>query len=334
MRHLIFIFVDHFEPRTIEDVERWTTHYPDAMQRFTDADGRPPRHSWFYDKDDPGVLEALGRLCRKGFGEIELHLHHSHDNSAALRETLASRVEKYSAHGALITRGAVPRKTFGFIHGKWSLDNSRGAEHCGVNDELIVLRESGCYADFTFPAWGRMQPAMKRRIFYAKDDLNPKSYDRGVEVEVGGLPSGDLMLIQGPTGLSGIPRKAARIPGLVNFIDKLIGTCGVDAHLPPKPERIDRWVRANVHVKGRPDWTFVKVHTHGARPENAEAYLLRNAAMLHGHLGLRYNNLAEWRLHYATAREAYNIVKAAEAGMTGDPGAYRDFEIAPYQNTV
>ena len=43
-----------------------------------------------------------------------------------------------------ISRGSdepKPVSTFGFVHGKWSLDNSRGDEHCGVNNELAVLRE-------------------------------------------------------------------------------------------------------------------------------------------------------------------------------------------------
>jgi hypothetical protein len=30
-----------------------------------------------------------------------------------------------------------------------------------------------------------------------------------------------------------------------------------------------------------------------------------------------------------TAREMYNIVKAAEAGHSGDPARYRDFELPP-----
>ena len=48
----------------------------------------------------------------------------------------------------------------------------------------------------------------------------------------------------------------------------------------------------------------------------------------------RYNDGESWRLHFATAREAYNIVKAAEAGRERDPGRYRNFEIAPYRNTT
>ena len=37
-------------------------------------------------------------------------------------------------------------------------------------------------------------------------------------------------------------------------------------------------------------------------------------------------------LHYVTAREAFNIVKAAEAGKTGNPNDYRDFFISPPAN--
>ena len=42
---------------------------------------------------------------------------------------------------------------FAFIHGNWSLDNSRpDGRWCGLNNELILLRELGCYADFTLPS--------------------------------------------------------------------------------------------------------------------------------------------------------------------------------------
>ena len=42
-----------------------------------------------------------------------------------------------------------------------------------------------------------------------------------------------------------------------------------------------------------------------------------------------YNDGSRYVLHYVTAREAYNIIKAAEAGKSGDPGAWRDFVLPP-----
>jgi hypothetical protein len=41
-----------------------------------------------------------------------------------------------------------------------------------------------------------------------------------------------------------------------------------------------------------------------------------------------------FRLHYVTAREAYNIARAAEAGHSGDPNDYRDFLVPPPANRV
>ena len=41
----------------------------------------------------------------------------------------------------------------------------------------------------------------------------------------------------------------------------------------------------------------------------------------------RYNDGVDWKLHYVSARETYNIIKAAESGLDGNPGDYRDFLI-------
>ena len=312
----------------------WLKRYPQVASRFVDADGRHPQHTWFYDGADPEVLSQLSSMCQRGLGEIELHLHHSHDTSGGLRRKLERRKRIFAEHGALITAGPNPKHTFGFIHGKWSLDNSRGDKFCGVNSELTVLRDAGCYADFTFPAWGRMQPSKFNSIFYATDDPDrPKSYDTGVDVEASKAPLGDLMIFQGPGKLSGIPAKLSCVPGTAKLVDRLWLTCAMDAHLPVRPQRVDRWVEANVHVKGRDDWVFVKVHTHGARPRNYTAYFDKSADVLHGYLNERYNDGHAWKLHYATAREAYNMVKAAEAAVAGDdPNVYRDFLLAPYRN--
>jgi hypothetical protein len=334
MRHLIFLFADHFEPRSAEAVAAWREGYPEVARAFADSDGRSPRHTWFYDGEDPAVLDSLGALCRTGLGEVEVHLHHSRDTAGGLREKLERRKAVYARSGALITAGPNPVSTFGFVHGKWSLANSRGDKYCGVNDELAVLRQANCYADFTFPAWGRMQPRKRNSIYYAASDpTRPKSYDTGEDVRVGGKPSGALMIFQGPGQLSGVPRAAGRVPLLARLADRLWLTCSMEAHMPPTPRRVDRWVEANIRVAGRPEWVFVKVHMHGARPLNFSAYFNSGAQQLHSRLATRYKDGIAWRLHYVTAREAYNIVKAAEAGMGGDPDGYRDFVIAPYANS-
>ena len=79
---------------------------------------------------------------------------------------------------------------------------------------------------------------------------------------------------------------------------------------------------------------FVKVYTHGAVAQDHEAVLGAWRDRMHADLEARYNDGVNHVLHYVTAREAYNIAKAAEAGRSGDPNAYRDFVIPPPVNHV
>ena len=52
-------------------------------------------------------------------------------------------------------------------------------------------------------------------------------------------------------------------------------------------------------------------------------------ADLHTRLCEHYNDGRRYRLHYVTAREMYNAIRAAERGLAGNPGEYRDLEIGP-----
>jgi len=92
---------------------------------------------------------------------------------------------------------------------------------------------------------------------------------------------------------------------------------------------VDAWVKTAVHVEGRPDWVFVKVHTHGTQEHDMDTLLGEPVEAMHAYLEDRYNDGERHVLHYVTAREAYNIVKAAEAGLQGDPGQYRDHVLPP-----
>jgi hypothetical protein len=329
--HLMFAFVDHFEPqwmrppRAVEQrrVARWCDGYRALAARHRDADGVHPRHTFFYPEEEyrPEHLDALATLCRDGFGEIEVHLHHDHDTEAGLRDKLSRFVQVlHERHGALPVHPHTGRPAFGFIHGNWALDNSRAdGRWCGVNNELQVLRELGCYADFTLPsAPNDTQTRKVNSLYYATDDpARPKSHDTGVDVRVGGTPCGDLLILQGPLALNWRRRRWALLPRIEN--------ADVRAANPPSADRIDLWVKQRIQVLGRPEWIFVKVHTHGAQEHDMPALLGPPVERLFEHLERRYNDGREFVLHYVSAREMFNIVKAAEAGHGGNPNRYRDF---------
>ena len=89
------------------------------------------------------------------------------------------------------------------------------------------------------------------------------------------------------------------------------------------------WVREAIGVADRPDWVFVKIYTHGAKPVNADVLLGQAMNETLTYLERVYNDGTQWQLHYVTAREMYNTIRAAERGESGRPAQYRDYELVP-----
>jgi hypothetical protein len=322
--HIFFLFADHFEPGENEHLlARWVSEYPALASRHRDSTGRVPQHTWFYPAEQPidRNMAALQGLVIGGFGETELHLHHANDTQESARRRFERGVEYFQKFGFLKTRDGSTH--FAFVHGNWGLDNSNGAQFCGANRELEMLRQLGCFADFTFPSiqWNSQPPAVNN-IFQATDNDAPKSYADGVPVQVGVKPAGDLMIFQGPLLL--VPSWHATL-----FIG--IDDGNIHPAAPVGPDRVDTWIRSRIHVVGRPDWQFIKIHGHGAESEEDATESLGprfDSALTH--LEKHYNDGARYILHYVTAREAFNLVRAAADGKTGDPRQYYDYVIPRY----
>ncbi len=330
-RHLLFALCDHFEPRwrrpTEEEAEErvrlWEEGYPVMARDFRDADGRPPRHSFFFPGEEyrPSYLDRLTRLVRAGFGEVELHLHHDGDTRETLRPNIIDALDKLGSHGHF-SRGADGRPRYAFIHGNWALANARkDGTRCGVDDELPLLWETGCYADFTFPsAPDESQPGIVNQIYWPTGDLTrARCYEQGERARVGEVKEDRILMIEGPLALAKRPGRA-RVR---------IENGDLTGHDPPTPARVATWAKQHIHVAGRPEWVFVKVHTHGTQEGTSGALLGEGSRALHEELTTRYNDGARWRLHYVTAREMYNIAIAAMEGSSGDPGQYRDHRLPP-----
>jgi hypothetical protein len=152
-RHLMFALCDHYEPlwgHAPDDVGRarvdaWCEAYP-SLAEFRDSDGRAPRHGWFFPGEEyrPYFLDRLGELARGGFGEVEFHLHHDGDTAATLAPRIEQHLRTFAEHGHL-SRDARGNFSWAFIHGNWSLANSRPDRRwCGVDDEIPLLHRLGC----------------------------------------------------------------------------------------------------------------------------------------------------------------------------------------------
>ncbi|MDB5301420.1 MAG: hypothetical protein JWO87_3083 [Phycisphaerales bacterium] len=96
--HVLLCVADHYEPQhgkapaeqSAARVASWVENYPRLFDRFRDSDGKPPRHSFFFplDEYDRSHVDAIAELCRAGYGEVEVHLHHDRDTSEGLRQPI------------------------------------------------------------------------------------------------------------------------------------------------------------------------------------------------------------------------------------------------------
>jgi hypothetical protein len=134
------------------------------------------------------------------------------------------------------------------------------------------------------------------------------------------VKSSVLMLITGPVGLNWLRRKWGVLPR--------IESAEISGSNPPTADRVRLWVEQRIGVRGRPDWVFVKLHTHGCVPGNARVLLGDAMRTMHETLQKEFNDGKRWQLHYVTAREMYNLVKAVEAGKAGAPGPWRDWLVS------
>lgn len=316
----VFIAIcDHYEPEwgnptradALARVSRWTEEYPRRFESFRDVDGRPPQHTFFFPQDQyrPEYIDPLADMCRAGFGEFDIHLHHHDDTPEGLEEKLSIfRDVLYHRHGMLRRDPITNEIVYGFIHGNWALNNSRrDGCWCGVDHEIPILLKTGCYADFTLPsAPSDTQTTTINSIYYAQDiPGRRKSHDTGVRARVGQeAPDNSLLMIQGPLGFDWTRKKFGLLPRIEN--------ADLTAKHPPSIRRLHLWLNAGVTVQGRPDWRFVKLHTHGCKTGNIDMLLGERMQLFHQELAELHAIQPNFRFHYVTAWEMAQLAHRAE----------------------
>ena len=340
-QHLIIGVADHFEPSIVPDAgsrtfadraeqERrlaaWCDQYPEAVGDWRDDDGWPLRHTYFFPAEqyDEGIVGRLAEHCRTGWGEVEIHLHHgldTPDTSGRTRSALLEFVDRLGRHGCLSRLDGQGDLRYAFVHGNWALANSAGGRFCGVDDEMAILAETGCYADMTLPsAPSRAQVGKINAMYECARPLERRApHRRGRDLRVGAVPTRFPLIIQGPLGLN----FARRVNG---WPVPCIENGALTDRYAPSMERLDLWRQAGITVRGRRDWLFIKLHCHGMDPRDRGAMLGEPLRRFLQQLTVSKKEEG-YRVHFVTAREMVNIALAACHGHGGDPGAYRDYRL-------
>ncbi len=300
---------DHYEPlgrgaameTGLASVAKWRDKWPRiADDAPRDASGKSPQYTFFYPQEEyrPEILAGIAEIAHMGVGDVEVHLHHDNENRTSFIEKVSTFCRRLSQeHGLLHQQDG--RTVFGFVHGNWALDNSRpDGRLCGLNGEIALLRDLGCYADFTMPSVpSPSQGKVVNQIYWctSNPDGKPKSFDKGIQATPGGGRRGDLLMITGPIGFRFGERFIPRVEsGEIAWYDM------------PTPARVKLWFDLAPMIG---DELFIKLYTHGGMERNFEPLLGGGLTNLYAWLAEE----AERRgieIHWATAYEMFSAADA------------------------
>ena len=346
--HVILALADHFEPAIVPEdgqkraprseqerrLEWWAREYPQVIDSYRDHDGRPLVHTYFYPAEqyDEGLVEMLVDHCHSGWGEIEIHLHHgvrepdTPENTRRLlvefRDRLAHR------HQCLAAEEGSSNPRYAFVHGNFALANSAAGRWCGVDSEVQILAETGCYADLTMPAapWDAAQIGKINSVYECALPLDRRAPHRqGRGLAAGRAPQIFPLMIQGPLVLD--------LPRALRSFRPAFDNGAFTGVMTPTMRRFALWKQAQIHVTGRPDWLFIKLHCHSMDPTQKDAVIGDTFRKFLRELVGGADGRKE-TLHFVTAREMTNILLAACDGRDGNPGDYRDYRLKPYVSQV
>ena len=274
------VIADHYEPlgrsssadEAMRKVATWRDRWPRiAEDAPRDATGQQPQYTFFYPQEEyrSDLVEGIAEIARLAVADVEVHLHHQDEQ----RDSFIAKVTEFcrrlsDGHGLL--RQCDGRTVFGFIHGNWALDNSRpDGKWCGLNGEIALLRELGCYADFTMPSLpSPTQGRVVNQIYWCtcNADGRPRSFDRGAAATIGGGRQGDLLMITGPVGIRFGERLAPRLE-----------TGEIAGYDLATPARVRGWFDLAPLIG---DDLILKLYTHGAAEQNMEPLLSHGLANL------------------------------------------------------
>jgi len=186
---------------------------------------------------------------------------------------------------------------------------------------MQILADTGCYADFTLPsAPDESQVPKINSIYRCGNPLaQARPHRSGPNLAVGDQP-GQPIMFTGPL----IFDWTRRVRGLpVPRIDD----GALAQNYPLNLDRLQRWRSARIGVGGRAEWIFIKLYSHGFFEQDQDAMIGEQMRRFLGEVLEAGERTGGYKVHFASAREAYNMVIAALEGHSGDPGAYRDFKL-------
>lgn len=269
---------------------------------------------------DPTGLSPLSEWCKDNSSELELLLSCESRREPSFRAQLYGHLAVLKSHGWATMIDSETRFTVVRERCRSELAGTIPAE------QIRVLAQAGCYADMSFPDIESRHKRTGINSIYSVSSAVSDPFRDCSYLRTGELDTGDLVVIDGPLLTDWADWRDSYGPLVENG-------CLTPSNLPDS-RRVESWIRANVHVIGQPDWIFVKLRITNLVDAPSARRVLQALHQSLSYLENVYRDNEAYRLHYVTAREMYNIARAAEAGRTGDAAAFRDYMIQPYEATI
>ena len=258
---------------------------------------------------------------------MEIHLHHGVDKPDTpenLRKSLVDFRDCLAEEHKLLSRFEGRGKPmYAFVHGNLALANSHNGLFCGVDerDADFAGNRLLCGYDLAESAPNPTQVPVLNKIYECGLPLNEKTpHRKGRRVRAFGNQPQLPLIFTGPLvfnwtrRISGVPVPRIDDGALV-------------ASQPMDLARFNRWRRANITVQGRPDWIFVKLYCHGFFDHDQSASIGDDARRFFSEVIENGRKEGGYKVCFATAREAFNMVLAAIDGQQGTPNDFRDYRL-------
>ena len=216
----------------------------------------------------PGVPRAARRARAAGFGEVEIHLHHDGDTAETLEAQLPETHRQVHAPWPPLAR------CDGGVRGtRSSTATGRSRTRALTAGGAASTRRSRCSSG---PAATPTSRSPRRPTRRSRNIVNRIYWPTGRSAREALLRVG-----RARPRRQGHDRPPPADPGPARAVDatraKTLRSVSRTRRSRPRPAapgaRAATWVSRNIHVEGRPEWVFVKLHTHGA-PELEAASLL------------------------------------------------------------
>ena len=293
-------------------VVTWQREYTHFASEHRDSSGNRPVHTFFYDESDynPRFIDVLYKMCKSGIADVEILLRNNQKTTSEFKRKVEGfRDVLFHHHGLLRRNGETI--SFAFVHDNTARSGSHPQRvSCDINQKPFILKECGCYADFTFPtASGAPEPAFTNSICFSDTKTNRKK-----RAAVKNWPQNDLLLIEGPSGINWRNRRFGLFPRVEN------GEISARGRFTPHRARL--WLETAPRVEGDTKNLFLKLHTYGA-VDSTVRYLFGESGMheLYEYLEKISIDNSGLILHYVSAHEMYRKIQAVcnDSGIFSTP---------------